>query len=56
MRFVIALLALAVMVVASAGFGRAIWNGGAGHNDASVRIIHYGADYEMSARRREQAR
>jgi len=56
MKLVIGLFVVAVMLAASAGLGPAIWSRGIGHNDASLRVIHYGADYEMSARRREQVR
>jgi hypothetical protein len=56
MRLLIGLFVVAVMLAASAGLGSAIWSRGIGHNDASLRVIHYGADYEMSARRRERVR
>ena len=41
MRLVIALFVLAVLGTATASIGFSIWDGHHGHNDASLRAIHY---------------
>ena len=52
MKLVIALLTLAVLGTAAAGFGIAGWTGHLGHHDASMRAIHYDSNYDLSAQRR----
>jgi hypothetical protein len=40
---------------ATASIGFAIWDGHHGHNDASLRAIHYDTSYDLSAQRRAPA-
>ena len=55
MRLVVALFVLAVLGTATASIRFAIWDGHHGHNDASLRAIHYDTSYDLSAQRRAPA-
>ena len=50
MRLVIAVLALAVVLTASAAIGMAVLDGRYGHHD--LRTIHYDTNYNLSSRNR----
>ena len=51
MRLVIALFVLAVL--ATTCFAFAVWDGGILHRDKTMRAIHYGGGYDLSAQRRK---
>ena len=55
MKLAIALLTLAVLGTAAAGFGIAAWTGHFGRHDANLRAIHYDTNYDLSAQRRQPA-